>query len=352
MSSTALSVPSPSLPAAPGPRVLIVGAGSVGQVYGHVLARGGAQVTYRVREKYVAEVRRGFLLYRMRGLGGLLAPKPERFGRFDVITTDEEVAAQQWDQVWLTIASPALRGPWLAPFLEAIGDATLVTLQPGPEDFELLCEHLPASQLIQGLIHIVAYHTPMPEEDANRPHGMAWWVPPLTPMSFTGADEGRTRRVIEALGRGGMRARRIPSVHTMMIFATTALNSFLQVLELEGWSFRRLIQSGRLATAAQARAEAAAALSARWGVPVPGIHALLGPGTLELMLRAAPRLAPFPVEPFLREHFIKVGEQTRQTAALYIRLAEAHGLPCRALRALQAELLAADDARAARDGSL
>lgn len=352
MSTTALSVPAPSTPAAPGPRVLIVGAGSVGQVYGYVMALGGAQVTYRVRERYADEARRGFLLYRLRGVGGLLKPKPARFGRFDVITTDEEVAAGQWDQVWLTIASPALRGEWLAPFLEAIGDATLVTLQPGPEDYELLCEHLPAAQLVQGLIHIVSYHTPMPEEDPNRAPGMAWWVPPLTPMNLSGVDEGRTRRAIDVLSRGGMRARRVPSVHAMMIFATTILNSFLQALELEGWSFRRLIQSGRLATAARARAEAAAALSARWSLPVPGLHAMLGPGTLELLLRAAPKLAPFPVEAFLREHFIKVGAQTRQTAALYIRLAEDHGLPCGALRSLQAELLAQDDARAARDGSL
>ncbi|MDV7398489.1 2-dehydropantoate 2-reductase N-terminal domain-containing protein, partial [Arthrospira platensis SPKY1] len=50
---------------------MIVGAGAVGQVYGHYLQRGGASVSYFVKEQYKEECEKGFTLYRCRrsGLG-------------------------------------------------------------------------------------------------------------------------------------------------------------------------------------------------------------------------------------------------------------------------------------------
>ena len=44
-------------------RVLIVGAGAVGQVYGWYLSRGGAEVSFYVKEKYLEDARAGFALY-------------------------------------------------------------------------------------------------------------------------------------------------------------------------------------------------------------------------------------------------------------------------------------------------
>ncbi|HTJ46743.1 MAG TPA: 2-dehydropantoate 2-reductase N-terminal domain-containing protein, partial [Kofleriaceae bacterium] len=44
-------------------RVLVVGAGAVGQVYARHAQQGGADVTFFVREKYRDEVARGLDLY-------------------------------------------------------------------------------------------------------------------------------------------------------------------------------------------------------------------------------------------------------------------------------------------------
>jgi 2-dehydropantoate 2-reductase len=95
-------------------RTLLVGAGAVGVTYGHHLARGGVSVDFFVRPKYVAEVAAGLDLWRY-GLFG--RPQHERFVPHGVVSTVEEVAARRYDQVWLCVASPALRGPWLAELL-------------------------------------------------------------------------------------------------------------------------------------------------------------------------------------------------------------------------------------------
>ncbi|MGB3623971.1 MAG: 2-dehydropantoate 2-reductase N-terminal domain-containing protein, partial [Ketobacter sp.] len=65
---------------------LIVGAGAVGQVYGHFLQRGGASVSYLVKEKYKYDCEKGFTLYRCRrsGLGAAEAFRADRiFTQYD-----------------------------------------------------------------------------------------------------------------------------------------------------------------------------------------------------------------------------------------------------------------------------
>ena len=44
-------------------KVLIIGAGAVGQVYGRHLALGGAEVSFYVKDKYADYARKGFTFY-------------------------------------------------------------------------------------------------------------------------------------------------------------------------------------------------------------------------------------------------------------------------------------------------
>ena len=101
-------------------RVLMVGAGAVGATYGYHFARGGARVSYFVRPKYAGEVRSGLTLFRHGPFGRLSTPRVERFQPHAVLSTEAEVAERRFDQVWLTMSSTALRGPWLAPFLSSV----------------------------------------------------------------------------------------------------------------------------------------------------------------------------------------------------------------------------------------
>src|SRR5262249_32829564 len=135
-------------------RVLVVGAGAVGQAYGLHLQRGGAEVVFFVRDKYRAAAERGFDLYRLRGGG---RPARVRLDGCAVVSRADEVAARRFDQVYLTVSSPALHGPWLAELIAAAGDATIVSLQPGADDRAvLLAAGVPAERLVAGMITLIS----------------------------------------------------------------------------------------------------------------------------------------------------------------------------------------------------
>src|SRR5580704_2124199 len=115
-------------------KILIVGAGAVGQVYGRFAQLGGAEVTYFVREKYAADTRRDLVFYLMNRRQASERKIPVRMGGHGVLTRTEDVAERKWDVVLFCMSSTGLRGAWLEPMLKAIGSATLVTLQPGMND--------------------------------------------------------------------------------------------------------------------------------------------------------------------------------------------------------------------------
>jgi hypothetical protein len=81
-------------------RALIVGAGSVGQVFGHHLARGGAEVSFLVKPKYADDCRRGFTLYPL----GRRPPRAQAFAAAGVLTAPEEAAGTAWDQIVVAVA--------------------------------------------------------------------------------------------------------------------------------------------------------------------------------------------------------------------------------------------------------
>ncbi|MFB6372346.1 MAG: ketopantoate reductase family protein, partial [Bradymonadaceae bacterium] len=152
----------------------ILGAGALGQPFGKYVADGGADLTYIVKEKYREETERGFRLHRHRTFGG---PVAEQFDNYDVLVDYDRVAEVDWDHVWLCVSSPAIRGEWLEEFLDAIGETTLVSIQPGLGDREFLEQKYPASRIVSVRVSLIAYPTPLPGEDL--PEGdVAYYMPP------------------------------------------------------------------------------------------------------------------------------------------------------------------------------
>lgn len=70
-------------------KILIVGAGAVGLVYGRHLQRAGCDVTYYVREKYRVQAQAGYPMYPL-NTGG--RGKPVVFAKFGIVTSAEQVA--------------------------------------------------------------------------------------------------------------------------------------------------------------------------------------------------------------------------------------------------------------------
>ena len=315
--------------------VLVVGAGAVGQVYGHHLARGGANVTFYVRERYRAEAARGAALtyLRSRKRRQVHAPRPTA-----VVCSAEEVAARRFDQVYLAIPSTGLARPWLDALVSAVGDAVLVCLTPSPGDRELLLAAGAAPQrLVSGLISIVAYQAPLVGQPDDGPEGTTVWYPPGSPCLFSGPAEARDA-VIAALRAGKLPAGAHADVPAKGAFLSSTFMAILLALESCGWSLRELARPASLEAACAGARQAIAITAQSFGRAPLGVRLAVRPLPLRIVLRVAPHVVPFPLEPYLRIHFTKVGAQTRHIVRRTIERGRAAGLQVSALEALLAKV--------------
>jgi ketopantoate reductase len=317
-------------------RALIVGGGVVGQVYGFHLAQAGADVSFLVKPPHAEQARRGFVLYPLNRRKAEQSD-PVRWAGFRVLTDMAAVARERWDQVYLTVSSTALRsGDWFAALAKAAGSATVIMLQPGPEDRGFVLRQLPEEQLAQGTITVIGYLAPLPGETRFAERGVAYWFPPLTPSPMAGP-AARLQPVLEALRRGGLPAKQDPDVDVNAMWSAAAYMPLLVVLAESGWSLRELRRPERLRKARDAGREAVAAMARHHGRrrPLP-LHLGLQTPVLLALVSLAPRLVPFDLESYLRVHFTKVGDQTRDFLRYFRAVARAQGVPDRGLTSLHA----------------
>jgi ketopantoate reductase len=323
--------------------VLVVGAGAVGQVFGQHLARGGARVTFLVRAQRRDEAARGFDLYPLNGFRR--GSDPLHFTQFELISSTRELAARRFDQVYLTLPSPAMQGPWLRELIAATGDATLISLQPDAQDHALIrAAGAQAEALVYGAIALVSYAAPLPGETRFPVPGTAYWLPPLARSLFSGPrdlqgparDRNRARvsEVVAALRRGRLPAMRHPDVERALALPSAIGMTYLTALERAGWSTRTLRASDLQALCTRALRESVAIVRAG-GNPLPhGASIVARPRLLALLLWLGARLAPLPLDRYLQQHFTKVGAQTRLIVARMLAQAEAAGTPAPALAQL------------------
>ncbi|HEY1556446.1 MAG TPA: 2-dehydropantoate 2-reductase N-terminal domain-containing protein [Kofleriaceae bacterium] len=311
-------------------KALVVGAGAVGQVFGYHLARGGADVTFYVRPKYVDACRRGFTLY------PLSEHDAVRFEGFGVVTTADGGA---WDQVYLTVSSPALRsGSWLDEIARATGAATIIKLQPGLHDREFLAERVDPARIVDGTINFLSYHAPLPGETRFAEPGMAYWLFPGK-GPFSGDDPARVVAVVEALEAGGLPAKRVRDATTLSRYGSAILCTFVAALEAADWSFAEMRARRTVDLGARAAAEALRVVGReRGGAPLPP-RLVAHPLAFRTILRVAPHLMPVDLEAYLRLHFTKVADQTHETLALYVTQGKAAGLAVPALEELAGHVL-------------
>lgn len=305
-------------------RVVVVGAGAVGRVYGRHLQAGGAEVIFRVRRPEA--VRRPFLIYPLND------GDPVRYDA-PVVGTDAEVAAFRPDYAVLAVPSDALRGEWLAPFLAACGDATVVALQPGVEEASVIHAAKADVKLARGVITLIAYQAPLPGETRFAEPGVAVWVPPMVAAPLAGPG---VAPLAEVLRRGRMRVRVAgdlarESAYGALVFAVnvTALNAV-------GWSFAALKTSDVSEVAALALREATAITERRTGLRPPWFVRLLRPWVVRSLLALGERTLPLPLETYVRVHFTKVEPQTRMHLALAVEHGRTTGQPTTAIETLLA----------------
>lgn len=313
--------------------ILLVGAGAVGQVYGRHLARAGHQVTFFVKPRYAAELAAGLPLHRL----GYLRTESEHWQEYAVVSTVDEVAAAQWDQVWLCMASDALRSDLSQQVIAAVGKATVICLQPGPEDAAWVRQRLPAgATMVQGLITFISYQSPLPGCPGKE--GIAYFLSPLAPGMFSGPHQG-VQTVVEALKAGGMAAREVADLEGAGAGSEAVMIPLIAALEQHEWQLSGFAGSPQLTLGREAGREALAILAEDRGAKVALEKMLLTPLASRLLLLVAPKVLPLELAPYLQYHFTKVGQQTRDMLDSYIRLGEKHDLPAENLRRLRAGLV-------------
>lgn len=315
-------------------RILVVGAGATGTVFGNALQRGGARVDFYVREHHRQRLSRPLALHRI----GLIARRDEQLAGFRAFCQPSEFAGENWDQVWFTTPSDALRQPWLDRFLPATGRATLVVLQPDPEDIDWIRTHGGNEhRIVQGTIQFSAWQSPLPHEPAERA-GISYLLPPLAPGALF-EDSVESQTIAATLRRGGMRVALRNDLPAHAARMAAVLVPLMAGLEVAGWKFDRYTEHEALALALAAAHEAVAAESARFSVPPPmALRGLVNRPLTRLALQLAPWMPGFDAEAFLASHFRKVDRQTRQMLETYARHAQEHRLPREALERLRAAL--------------
>jgi 2-dehydropantoate 2-reductase len=313
-------------------KVLVVGAGAVGQVFGRALQRGGAELSFSVKAKYAVELEDGVPFYALRRRSERVA---ERFGGFGVLTSPDEVAAVAWDQVWLCVSSVALQSAAIAEVLEASGSATVVFVTPGPEDLAWLSERVAPERLVQAAVPFMAYHAPLEGEQVPAP-GVACWVPPLARVPCSGVDRGRVDGVMRRLRAGGLRATRVADAGQWASVPSALMMPLITALDLSGWRFERLRRERWLGVAAAGARECLHLMAARFATSAPFWTPLVRPLGLSMALRGLSWVAPFDAETYLRVHFSKVRDQSRYLMETYVELGASAGLPVVALRDLTA----------------
>ncbi len=284
-------------------KALIVGAGAVGQVFGRHLALGGAEVTFYVKPKYLTD---HFTMYPLNH-----GKAAVRFTDFAMVTS----FAGDWDQIYLTVSSTALReGSWLAELGKATGDATVVMLQPSLDDRAIVEESIDPARIVDGMIGFISYHAPLPDERGFAEPGMAYWFPPGSPSPFAGA-EARVAPVVAALRAGKLPATRKRELG--VAYASAVLFAVLGALEANHWRFSELRRElGFGARAARSAIAVAAASSAR--KPSLAVRLAARPFALRFILRVVPWFMPLPLEAYMKAHFTKVSDQTRLALRTYV----------------------------------
>lgn len=315
-------------------RVLIIGAGSIGQLYGYFLQRGGATVDVFVRPKYKEAAEQGFTLYaRKKGLTDPLSFLPAA-----VLTQLEEINDRPYTAILLAIPSDGLRGGWFEELAKVIGDRTLVSLSPALKDQEFIERFVPGEQILNGLITAISYPAPMEGEEAEK-EGTAFWFPPLTPAFFDG-DPERLRPLLDTLNKGGMAARTMKGISAKAAFGSAVLMPAVATLETVGWSFQALRKDReRRKLLVDAAKETLSLAEYLTGEKRPFPMRFISPAPLAMGLLFAPVVPPFDLERYIKLHFTKVGAQTRLYLADYIRARrEQCGLESPALEKLLQEL--------------
>ena len=298
-------------------KVLIVGAGAVGQVYGYHFKKNGHQVDFLIKEKYRHTLQQGMTLYDLNRDKHLRCPLQFRA---DHLVSDWPARHAGYDVIIITIPSNALRQLPFDQLREACKQTPLLMLQPSSEDRTLLQQQLPGVVIAEALISLIAYQTPLPDRNGDTlaqsatPEGICFYLPPLA-MPVSSESRQLATALRQLFHHSGIKARLSASAIEDSAVPSAFLMTFLCCLEAADWSFDNLSANPQLL---KQLAQAQRQLIPNH-IPAGIKHRLAQwlsawlcrPWLYRLLLKLSPAIVPLPLEAYLASHFRKVHQQTR-----------------------------------------
>lgn len=316
------------------PRILIIGSGAVGAIYGAYLAQAGCHTAFLVRDRASINSRMPRTLHHYSMLGAL--SKRIRTDQQNLRVIDQ--AHTGWDQVWICLPSNAIHTDWLSSQLAKVDPKTPIILwSPDFRDQQRLAA-MHKGPVSRALIGLASFQTPLPGE-LSPSAGIAYLTPPRSAV-LENSDAGK--QAAQWLRQGGLPAINMDKLSAHEALMTAQLQPLIAALECCDWSLATLRKSALLTTACEAANEAARIGSHFLDPSSPAAHKTHSlPGRrwlFKLAIFAAPVLSPFPLQTYLHYHFAKVGEQTRQMLDGWIDYGQKNNLPTSALAALRQAL--------------
>jgi hypothetical protein len=304
---------------------LVIGGGSIGQILGFHLSKAGRQVGVLVRPARAGQARSGYQLHRLSRLRG---PVSGRFQPDRVVDDIALLEPDDWDVIWLCVASTGLHGLDLEQLRARAGSSTIVLIAQGVRDRTVLENHWPAEQIVMVAPQLFAFSGSL--ADPGQLDGTtSYWTPPGTAWLVSGAAD-RAGAVTQALSRGGLKTK-AGTAHMLV-----AVNiPMVARVESAGWSLRAARRD--LGAASLAAGEAVGIVAAVHGAKSPPAI-MTSPAVMRAAVSGLSLLAPFDFERYLQVHFTKVGQQTRLMLDDLIDEGATRGMPVSHLRKLRASL--------------
>jgi 2-dehydropantoate 2-reductase len=287
---------------------LVVGAGSVGQVFAHHLHLGGSTVSFLTRADRASEIGTDLVLMPLNKRNS--RKKPIHFASFSVLTQYSQIESQSWDQIYVCVPSTDLTTELLEGIKTFGGNATIVKIQPGLGDRNRFTKHLDESQIVSGMVSFIGYQAPLRGETVAE-SGMAYWIPPLVKCLFNGSND-RVRGVVAALLAGGLPARTHSDVEAFVGYVLAVEAPITAGIEAAGWSFHKFRQSRYLGLASRGVKEASEVMARYRPSKPPLFVRLVNSLTIRLATQLLPLASKFPLEAYLEHHFTKVQAQSFQ----------------------------------------
>lgn len=323
-------------------KVLMVGCGAVGQVFGLYLQKAGVELGLYDRPAIVVKLKQaleqgGMPLFQISRLHRR-DPIAYRLGTYQVITDVAESQRFKPDQIWFTTPSPVYYSEWFREFLLKVPSERVVCFAPEGGRPEFFPEGS-GDRLVFGGTIFMAWQGNL-DGGGGRPEGVNFWLPPLLGIPLMGTKKG-CGEVGEILRKAGFRITvNKPDSPNTLAPVTAVMQAFVAGLELSGWSLGAFRKSPWLKRAAYASREAVLSQLPEAGIFTRSLLGILLSSTgLFLATFFLPLLSPFDLEKYLKFHYLKTRAQTLTLLEVFARDGKRRGLPVDSIRILLQGLL-------------